>query len=91
MGTTQRDSSPRVWRSAEDTSIDNLHHAALVQALDRLPCRMRQVTWLWALGTPTTRIAQQMRITPSTVRVHLHQARQRLATDPLLTTLNSTP
>ncbi|WP_331751722.1 sigma factor-like helix-turn-helix DNA-binding protein [Streptomyces sp. NBC_00723] len=46
---------------------------------------MRQVTWLWALDTPTAHIAQQMRISPSTVRVHLYQARQRLAADPFLT------
>ncbi|MFJ3975913.1 sigma-70 family RNA polymerase sigma factor [Streptomyces sp. NPDC090021] len=76
--------SNEIERSPEDIVIESFRNSALTDALNRLPCRMRQVTWLWALGTPTARIAQQMRISPSTVRVHLHQARQRLAADSVL-------
>ncbi|MGW0926144.1 sigma-70 family RNA polymerase sigma factor [Streptomyces sp. NPDC002755] len=74
-------------RSSEDITIDTHRNSALADALNRLPCRMRQAAWLWALGTPTAHIAQQMHISPSTVRVHLYQARQRLAADPLLSQL----
>ncbi|MFI9754739.1 sigma factor-like helix-turn-helix DNA-binding protein [Streptomyces collinus] len=56
-------------------------------ALSTLPPRMRQVVWLWALGTPPPQIARQLGISSSTVRVHLYQARQRLAADPLLASL----
>lgn len=72
-------------RSSEDRALESLRNIGLAEALNRLPCRMRQVTWLWGLGAPTAHIAQQLGISPSTVRVHLHQARQRLAADPLLT------
>ncbi|WP_405966007.1 sigma-70 family RNA polymerase sigma factor [Streptomyces sp. NBC_00723] len=58
-------------RSSEDITIESHRNSGLADALNRLPCRMRQVTWLWALGTPTAHIAQQLRISPSTVRVHL--------------------
>ncbi|GGW73610.1 RNA polymerase sigma factor [Streptomyces xantholiticus] len=71
-----------VERSPEDAVIEDLGNSALAEALKRLPHRMRHATWLWALGTPTTDIALHLRIAPSTVRVHLHQARQRLAADP---------
>ncbi|MFF8639072.1 sigma-70 family RNA polymerase sigma factor [Streptomyces pilosus] len=74
-------------RSSEERALDSLRNIGLAEAINRLPCRMRQATWLWALGTPTTHIAQQLGITPSTVRVHLHQARRRLAADPLLTSV----
>ncbi|MFF3456945.1 sigma-70 family RNA polymerase sigma factor [Streptomyces sp. NPDC002730] len=73
-----------VERSPEEAVIEGLGNSALAEALNRLPHRMRHATWLWALGTPTTDIARQLRIAPSTVRVHLHQARQRLAADPAL-------
>lgn len=76
--------SNEIERSPEDSAIESFRSSGLADALNRLPCRMRQVTWLWALGTPTAHIAQQMRISPSTVRVHLYQARQRLAADPFL-------
>lgn len=77
--------SNEIERSPEDIIIESFRNSGLTDALNRLPCRMRQVTWLWALGTPTAHIAQRMCISPSTVRVHLHQARQRLAADPVLT------
>lgn len=78
-----------VERSPEDAAIESLRNTTLAEALNRLPHRMRQVTWLWASGEPTARIAQQLSISPSTVRVHLFQARQRLATDPLVALLTS--
>lgn len=68
-------------RSTENSVLERLDCGAALQALDRLPCRMRQVTLLWALGNSTPHISALLHIAPSTVRVHLHQARQRLATD----------
>ncbi|WP_374117255.1 sigma-70 family RNA polymerase sigma factor [Streptomyces sp. MNU76] len=73
-----------VERSSEDMAVEALRDRGLAEALSRLPLRMRQVTWLWTLGVPTAHIAQQLGISPSTVRVHLFQARQRLAADPLV-------
>jgi RNA polymerase sigma-70 factor (ECF subfamily) len=81
--------SNEVERSSEDAAIEGLRNNGLAEALNGLPGRMRQVTWLWACGEPTARIAQQLGISPSTVRVHLFQARQRLAADPLVTLLAS--
>ncbi|MEU2775419.1 sigma-70 family RNA polymerase sigma factor [Streptomyces sp. NPDC007162] len=78
-----------VERSSEDAAIESLRNTGLAEALNRLPRRMGQVTWLWASGEPTARIAQQLGISPSTVRVHLFQARQRLAADPLVAHLAS--
>lgn len=72
-------------RSPEDCVVESLMHTELAQALNRLPHRMRQVTWLRATGASTTEIAQHLSITAGTVRVHLHQARQRLSADPCLT------
>ncbi|MFF7205342.1 sigma-70 family RNA polymerase sigma factor [Streptomyces sp. NPDC008141] len=80
-----------VERSPEDLVIESFGNSTLLEALNRLPDRMRETTWLWALGTPTAVIARRLSITPSTVRVHLHQARQRLATDPALTHLTAQP
>ncbi|MFD5379243.1 sigma-70 family RNA polymerase sigma factor [Streptomyces griseoincarnatus] len=77
--------SSETERSSEDCALESLRNICLAAAINRLPCRMRQVTWLWGLGAPTAHIAQQLGISPSTVRVHLHQARQRLFADPLLT------
>ncbi|MFI6495591.1 sigma-70 family RNA polymerase sigma factor [Streptomyces sp. NPDC050564] len=68
-------------RSPEEHLLETLDHAALAQAVNRLPHRMRQVTWMRAQGICTPAIAQRLHITPATVRVHLHQARQRLAAD----------
>ncbi|MGW1675191.1 sigma-70 family RNA polymerase sigma factor [Streptomyces sp. NPDC002324] len=76
-------------RSSEDMVVEGLRNKALAEALSRLPHRMRQVTWLWTHGVPTAHIAQRLGISPSTVRVHLFQARQRLATDPLVILLAS--
>ncbi|WP_369199150.1 LuxR C-terminal-related transcriptional regulator [Streptomyces djakartensis] len=45
---------------------------------------MRWVVWLWARGISTSEMARQMRIGHSTVRVHLYQARRRLAADSVL-------
>jgi RNA polymerase sigma-70 factor (ECF subfamily) len=81
--------SNEVEQSSEDTAIEGLRNRGLAEALNRLPLRMRQVTWLWTLGEPTAHIAQQLGISPSTVRVHLFQARQRLAADPLVGLLSS--
>ncbi|MGW1491299.1 sigma-70 family RNA polymerase sigma factor [Streptomyces sp. NPDC002402] len=80
-----------VERSAEDIVLQGLDNSALAQALNRLPGRMRQVIWLWALNTPTAEIGRQLHIRSSTVRVHLHQARQRLAADPALCHLTRRP
>ncbi|MGX5183070.1 sigma-70 family RNA polymerase sigma factor [Streptomyces avermitilis] len=82
--------SDEVERSPEDVTVESFRNKTLAEALNRLPTRMRQVAWLWALGTPTAHIAQQLGISPSTARVHLFQARQRLAADPLLI-LTATP
>lgn len=60
-------------RSPEETAVEDLRNSGLAEP-----------TWLWTLGVPTARIAQQMGISPSTVRAHLFQARQRLAADPLV-------
>ncbi|MER5466528.1 sigma-70 family RNA polymerase sigma factor [Streptomyces sp. NPDC002668] len=73
-----------VERSTEDTVLNSLDNGVLAEALNRLPGRMRQVIRLWALDTPTADIGRQLHISSSTVRVHLHQARQRLAADPAL-------
>ncbi|MCX4826818.1 sigma-70 family RNA polymerase sigma factor [Streptomyces sp. NBC_01142] len=73
-----------VERSPEEIVIESFGNSAMLEALNRLPDRMRQTAWLWALGTPTAVIARRLSITPSTVRVHLHQARQRLAANPAL-------
>ncbi|GGV90033.1 sigma-70 family RNA polymerase sigma factor [Streptomyces massasporeus] len=73
-----------VERSPEEVVVEAFRHRRLLDALSRLPPRMRQVTWLWAIGTPPPQIARQLGISASTVRVHLYQARQRLAADPLL-------
>ncbi|WP_063778547.1 sigma-70 family RNA polymerase sigma factor [Streptomyces stelliscabiei] len=81
--------SNEVERSSEDVAVEGLRNSALAQALNRLPRRMRQVTWLWTLSVPTADIAQQLGISPSTVRVHLFQARQRLAADPLVVLIAS--
>lgn len=71
-----------VERSPEDTVLKSLANAALLRAFQQLPDRMREVTWSWAIGTPVAVIAHGMGIAPATVRVHLHQARLRLAGDP---------
>ncbi|MFE2519416.1 sigma-70 family RNA polymerase sigma factor [Streptomyces mirabilis] len=81
--------SNEVERSSEDVAVEGFRNRGLAEALNRLPLRMRQVTWLWTLGAPTAHIAQQLGISPSTVRVHLFQARQRLAADPLLVLIAS--
>lgn len=78
-----------VERSPEEVVVEALRNSRLLDALNRLPPRMRQVAWLWALGTPPPQIAQQLGISSSTVRVHLHHARQRLAADPLVPSLAS--
>lgn len=77
-------------RSPEDIAVEGLRNSGLAQALNRLPRRMREVTWLWTLDVPTAHIAQQLGISPSTVRAHLFQARQRLAADPLLALIEGT-
>jgi RNA polymerase sigma-70 factor (ECF subfamily) len=46
---------------------------------------MREVMLHWAMGVPVGVIAARMGIAAATVRVHLHQARLRLADDPGLT------
>jgi RNA polymerase sigma-70 factor, ECF subfamily len=69
-------------RSPEDWVLESLSNEALLAALQRLPNRMRQVTLQWSTGVPVDSIARSMGITASTVRVHLHQARLRLAADP---------
>jgi RNA polymerase sigma-70 factor (ECF subfamily) len=74
-----------VERSPEDAVLESLSNAALLRAFQQLPDRMREVTWYWATGTPVAVIARGMGIAPATVRVHLHQARLRLASDPDLT------
>ncbi|MFE5924149.1 RNA polymerase sigma factor [Streptomyces sp. NPDC056468] len=71
-------------RSPEDYVVELLAHTDLALALDRLPHRMRRATLLWATGASTAEIAQRLGITRGTVRVHLHQARRRLAADPAL-------
>ncbi|MFF4088860.1 sigma-70 family RNA polymerase sigma factor [Streptomyces nigra] len=71
-----------VERSTEDFVMESLSTVALLRALQQLPDRMREVTWYWANGTPVATIAQDLGIAPATVRVHLHQARLRLASDP---------
>ncbi|MFI8215770.1 sigma-70 family RNA polymerase sigma factor [Streptomyces sp. NPDC085932] len=76
-----------VERSPEEVVVEALRNSRLLDALGRLPPRMRQVAWLWALGTPPSQIARQLGISPSTVRVHLHQARHRLAADPTVVAL----
>ncbi|MFI5825006.1 sigma-70 family RNA polymerase sigma factor [Streptomyces rishiriensis] len=73
-----------VERSPEDTVMESLTNAALLTAFKQLPDRMREVTWHWATGAPVADIARGMKIAPATVRVHLHQARRRLALDPRL-------
>ncbi|WP_438363853.1 sigma-70 family RNA polymerase sigma factor [Streptomyces hyaluromycini] len=83
--------SDELEQSSEDAAVEALRNSGLAEALDRLPRRMRQAVWLWALGTPTSHVAQQLGISPSTVRVHLHQARQRLAADPLLASIIGPP
>ncbi|MFF4155165.1 sigma-70 family RNA polymerase sigma factor [Streptomyces sp. NPDC001651] len=69
-------------RSTEDVVLESLSSVALLRALQRLPDRMREVTWSWATGAPVATIARDLGIAPATVRVHLHQARLRLASDP---------
>jgi RNA polymerase sigma-70 factor (ECF subfamily) len=68
--------------SPEDSVLESLSNEALRAALQRLPDRMRQVTLRWSMGAPVAGIARDLGITASTVRVHLHQARLRLAADP---------
>ncbi len=81
--------SNEVERSSEEMAVENFRNRGLAEALNRLPRRMRQVTWLWTLGVPTAHIAQQLGISPNTVRVHLFHARQRLAADPLVVLIAS--
>jgi RNA polymerase sigma-70 factor (ECF subfamily) len=81
--------SNEVERSSEDMAVEGFRNRGLAEALSRLPRRMRQVTWLWTLGVPTAHIAQQLGVSPNTVRVHLFHARQRLAADPLVVLLAS--
>jgi RNA polymerase sigma-70 factor (ECF subfamily) len=82
--------SDEVERSSEEAAVERLRNRELAEALNRLPRRMRQVIWMWTLGTSTASIAQQLGISPSTVRVHLFEARQRLAADPFVVSMTST-
>ena len=66
-------------RSPEEIVLLSFEHQVLRQALLELPERMRQIVWLWASGLGSAAIGQQLGISPSTVRVHLHHARHRLA------------
>ncbi len=71
-------------RSREEMILESQARQALLAALRQLPSRMRQATLHWAMGVHGTVIAQDMGIAAATVRVHLHQARLRLAADPVL-------
>ncbi len=73
--------SAEVGRSTEESVLESLANEALLKAFQQLPKRMREVIWRWATGASVADIARDMGIAPATVRVHLHQARLRLASD----------
>ncbi|MEU6972949.1 sigma-70 family RNA polymerase sigma factor [Kitasatospora aureofaciens] len=71
----------RTEETAESEPIEEPDHSRieLLQLIDRLPLRQREIVTLLVAGLDYQEIADMLAIKLSTVRVHLHAARRRLA------------
>jgi RNA polymerase sigma factor (sigma-70 family) len=71
---------PASARADEAPAVDHPADLDLVRAVRALPERQRAAVVLhYHCDLPVDEVAAILRITPSTTRVHLHQARARLA------------
>jgi RNA polymerase sigma-70 factor (ECF subfamily) len=79
--TTQRDERRRhLHRAVEPQTVRDGRDPDLMEALKRLPPRQRAAIALHYLeDRPVDEVASILGCAPSTARVHLHKARQRLA------------
>jgi RNA polymerase sigma factor (sigma-70 family) len=63
---------------SRDAIESRMEIAGVLESINSLPPTQRAVMAMYIDGTPISGIASKLQISPSTVRVHLHSARQRL-------------